>query len=49
MIAISLEHTMLERFIELLCEATRRVPDAYFMLPVAYQEDPIYRERVGSA
>ena len=30
----------------ILEEATRRVPKEYFQLPVAGQEDPVYRERV---
>lgn len=37
---------MIERFVQLLIEATARVAEPYFLLPVAGKEDPIYRERV---
>ena len=37
---------MTDRFIKLLVDATARIPPAYFQLPVAGKEDPIYRERV---
>ena len=37
---------MTDRFIELLVEATTRIPENYFQLPVAGKEEPIYRERV---
>jgi hypothetical protein len=37
---------MTERFLELLLEATARVAEPYFLLPVAGMEIPIYRERV---
>ena len=37
---------MTDRFIELLVEATARIPPVYFQLPVAGREDPVYRERV---
>jgi len=36
----------MDAFAALLQEATRRVGETYFQLPVAGQEDPIYRERV---
>lgn len=35
-----------EQFIDILKEATSRVEPEYFLLPVASQEDAIYRERV---
>jgi hypothetical protein len=37
---------MIDRFLELLVEATVLIPGDYFQLPVAGREDPIYRERV---
>jgi len=37
---------MIDRFIDILRVATVRVSRPYFQLPVARQEDPIYRERV---
>lgn len=37
---------MIERFLELLIAATAKIPPHYFYLPVAGQEDTIYRERV---
>jgi hypothetical protein len=37
---------MIDRFLALLAEATKRIPDQYFQLPVYGEEDPIYRERV---
>jgi hypothetical protein len=37
---------MIEHFLQLLIEATARIPEPYFWLPVAGREDPIYRERV---
>jgi len=36
----------MDAFATLLQEATQRVGETYFQLPVAGQEDPIYRERV---
>ena len=35
---------MTDRFIKLLVDATARIPPAYFQLPVAGKEDPIYRD-----
>jgi hypothetical protein len=37
---------MIERFLQLLSAATAAIQQHYFQLPVAGQEDPIYRERV---
>ena len=37
---------MIERFLELLNQATSRIPDDYFWLPVADTEEVFYRERV---
>jgi hypothetical protein len=37
---------MIDRFLELLAEATARIPAHYFQLPVVGAEDPIFRERV---
>ena len=37
---------MTDRFIELLVEATARIPQDHFQLPVVGKEDPVYRERV---
>jgi hypothetical protein len=37
---------LINRFLNLLAEATASVPPLYFQLPVADREDPIYRERV---
>ena len=37
---------MIERFLALLGEATRRIPQHYFHLPVVGEKGPIYRERV---
>jgi hypothetical protein len=39
---------MIEQFLKLLAEATARIPDHYFQLPVAGREDPVFRERVYS-
>jgi hypothetical protein len=39
---------MINRFLELMAEATARIPGHYFQLPVVGKEDPIYRERVYS-
>lgn len=39
---------MIERFFNLLAEATLRIPPHYFQLPVAGREDPVFRERVYS-
>jgi hypothetical protein len=39
---------MIDRFLELLVEATAKIPDHYFQLPVAGLEDQIFRERVYS-
>ena len=38
--------TMIDRFLNLLIAATELISEPYFQLPVAGQEDPIYRERV---
>src|SRR5947208_1325293 len=37
---------MTDQFIELLQKATASIPRLYFQLPVAGQEQPIFRERV---
>jgi hypothetical protein len=37
---------MIERFLQLLSEASAAIPPHYFNLPVAGQADAIYRERV---
>jgi hypothetical protein len=39
---------MIERFFNLLAEATARILPHYFQLPVAGREDPVFRERVYS-
>jgi hypothetical protein len=36
----------MDHFENLLAEATARVPDVYFQMPIDGAEDPIYRERV---
>ena len=37
---------MVDAFTRLLMTATARIPELYFQLPIADQDDPIYRERV---
>jgi len=37
---------MINRFLEILQVATAQIQQTYFQLPIAGQEDPIYRERV---
>ena len=37
---------MIERFLELLNQATARIPEDYFWLPVAYTDEQFYRERI---
>ena len=36
----------MDEFIDIFLFATREIPNDYFQLPVAGEEDPIYRERV---
>ena len=36
----------MDEFIDIFLSATQKIPNEYFQLPVAGEEDPIYRERV---
>ena len=38
--------TMIKRFLKLLVDATQKIQSRYFQLPIAGQDEAIYRERV---